>query len=140
VRALHLAVRMEPAARKLWERIHNGAQFEKLARLYSVSPDRERGGDLGFFTRGQKPKAFEEACFRLKPGQLSPVTPSEYGYHLFKVLERRPARPRTFEEARADIVAALRREKEAAAEEAFRRELRARAAIEIDARAVQKVK
>jgi parvulin-like peptidyl-prolyl isomerase len=140
VRARHIAVRTEPEARKLWERIHNGASFEELARQHSVSPDRARGGDLGFFRRGEKPRVFEEVCFRLQPGQLSPVTVSEYGYHLFQVIERRPARPRTFEEAKGEVVAALRREKEQAAEEAFLRELRARTPVQVNDHLLQRVK
>jgi peptidyl-prolyl cis-trans isomerase C/foldase protein PrsA len=140
VHVLHIAVRMEPEARRLWERIHNGASFEELARRYSVSPDGAKSGDVGFITRGQKPRFFEDACFRLKPGQLSPVTPSEYGYHLFKVLEKRAMRSRTFEEARSEVVAELRREKERAAEITFRREVRARTPVQIDTRALQRVK
>jgi peptidyl-prolyl cis-trans isomerase C/foldase protein PrsA len=140
VRALHIAVRTEPEARRLRERIHNGAPFEEMARRYSVSPEGRKGGDLGFFTRGQRPKAFEETCFRLRPGQLSPVTPSEYGYHLFKIVEKRPARRRTFEEARAEIAAELRRELERTSEAALRRELRQRGQVRINEALLSKVK
>jgi parvulin-like peptidyl-prolyl isomerase len=140
VRVRQIAVRTEPEARKLRDRLQYGAKFEDLARRYSVSPDGLNGGDLGFIARGQKPKAFEDACFHLAPGKISPVTPSDYAYHLFQVVEKRPARARTFEESRAHVVAEIRREKERAAEETFRRELRTRAEVQVNQSLLAKVK
>jgi parvulin-like peptidyl-prolyl isomerase len=140
VRVRQIAVRTEPEARKLRERLQYGASFEELARRYSVSPEGRHGGDLGFITRGQKPKAFEDACFHLAPGKISPVTPSDYAYHLFQVVEKRPARARTFEESRTQVAAEIRREKERAAEEAFRRELRTRVEVQVNQSLLSKVK
>ena len=58
------------------------------------------GGDLGFFPRGQMPPAFDEVVFKLRPGQVSDVVSTEYGYHLFKVMEFKPAGKRDFAEVR----------------------------------------
>ena len=141
VRALHIAVRTEPEARRLRKQlVDNEEPFEKLAKTNSVSPDSQQGGDLGFFARGQKPKVFEETCFRLEPGKISPVTPSEHAYHLFKVVEKRAAKPRSFEEAKPTLLRELRAEKQRAAEDAFRQELETRMPAKIDAAILKRIR
>ena len=67
VHALHIAVRNEPEAKKLRERLLGGEAMDALARKHSVSPDKKKGGDLGFFTRTQMPKVFVDTCFGLEP-------------------------------------------------------------------------
>ncbi len=103
-----------------------------LAREHSLSPDARQGGDLGFFPRGVMPPPFDEVCFSLKPGQLSGVVRSSYGFHLFKLLEKRPARRRPLEEVAPSIAARLLAERRAAAEAQLVAGLRAKAAIAID--------
>ena len=63
-----------------------------LARKHSLSPDAKQGGDLGWFERGAMPPIFEQVCFALPEGKVSDVVASSYGFHLFKVIGRRPAR------------------------------------------------
>lgn len=91
VRLRHLVTDTAAKADSYRQQIAAGEPFAKLAVLYSASPDRKNGGDLGFFARGQLPAAVERACFDLPIGVLSPVIESEYGYHLCKVLDRHPA-------------------------------------------------
>jgi parvulin-like peptidyl-prolyl isomerase len=67
-----------------------------------------KGGDLGSFKRGQMMPAFEEAVFKMKPGELSEPVKSPLGYHIIK-LESRSA-GKTFEEARADMEKRMRPE------------------------------
>lgn len=140
VRALHIAVRNEPEAKKLRGRLLAGEAMEALARKHSVSPDKHKGGDLGLFTRTQMPKVFVDTCFGLEPGKVSLVTPSEYGYHLFKVTEKRPAKARTFAEAKPHVMEELTREKRAQAEATFRKELEKRMPVQIDASVLKRVR
>jgi len=69
-----------------------GEDFAELARELSEGPTAAKGGDLGFFTRGQTAPAFEAAAFALEPGGISPVVRSPFGLHVIKVEEKRPAR------------------------------------------------
>ncbi len=117
VRALQILVRTEADAIEARRRIIGGASFSDVARSVSLSPDADRGGDLGYFTRGQMPTEFDEAVFVLPRGQLSDVVESPYGFHLFLVMDRRPGRTRSDLELRADVRSAILAGKR---EEAFR--------------------
>lgn len=64
-----------------------GAEFEVLARRYSMDGTRERGGDLGWFRQGQMVREFDRAVFAMRAGQVSPLIETEFGFHVIK-LER----------------------------------------------------
>lgn len=92
-----------------------GQDFARLARRYSQDASAEQGGDLGFFPRGQMVPAFDAAAFALAPGQISDLVETEFGFHVIKAVEKRPARTVPFVEAAPQIQAYLedeqRREK-----------------------------
>jgi peptidyl-prolyl cis-trans isomerase D len=78
--------------------------FEKLARENSKDPgSAAQGGDLGFFGKGMMVKPFEEAVFKLKPGEVSDVVESDFGFHVIKLTEVKPAEIKPLEQVRADI-------------------------------------
>ncbi len=77
-------------AESLLDSLKNGADFATLAKRYSQHPTASSGGDLGaFYPRGTFLPAFEEAAFKLKPGEVSPVVETEQGFHIIKMLDRR---------------------------------------------------
>ncbi len=91
-------------AQELRARLLKGEDFAKLAKEYSADPGtKERGGDLGFFTRGQMVKEFEDAAFSLKPGEISPPVRTAFGYHLIKVEEVRESKQKSFEEVKEKV-------------------------------------
>jgi peptidyl-prolyl cis-trans isomerase C len=83
-----------------------GADFAALAKTNSDDPgSAARGGDLGFFSRGKMAPAFEAAAFALqKPGDLSDVVKTEFGYHVIRLEERKPAGRQPFEAVRDELV------------------------------------
>jgi peptidyl-prolyl cis-trans isomerase C/foldase protein PrsA len=110
-----------------------------LARRYSLSADAKVGGDLGFFARGQMPPAFDEVVFKLSVGGQSEVVSTDYGFHLFKVLEKRPARKRELDEVRAGIEKKLLAGLRTDAQQAFCDALRAKAQVKVNTEALQSI-
>jgi peptidyl-prolyl cis-trans isomerase C len=88
------------------------ADFAAIAREHSVAPEAKQGGDLGWFEKGDMPAVFDQVCFTLEPGQISELTPSELGYHVFKVIAREDERPLTFDEAKAGLAEELRADRQ----------------------------
>lgn len=129
VRARQIIVKTEEEAKRALQDLKNGKPFEEIAMRDSISPEGKKGGDLGFFTHGEMPKVIDEACFKLAVNQLSPVVPSDYGFHVFKVTERRTAAPRPIEKVRDEVESQLRKEKEREAQAAKVAELRSKAQI-----------
>lgn len=75
---------------ELRERIIKGEKFSMLATLYSQDPgSAKNGGELGFFTRGDMVGEFERAAFALKPGEVSPIVETKFGFHIIQLIERR---------------------------------------------------
>ena len=84
--------------------IKAGGDFAMLARASSSDPgSAQNGGDLGFFPKGQMTPAFEEAAFKLKPGVVSALVETPFGFHIIKVLERRAPRTAPFAEVSGQI-------------------------------------
>ncbi len=88
-----------------------GADFGQVARKYSRDPSAERGGDQGELAASDLPAAFAEVIFRLQPGEVSPVVPADYGFHIFQVTARYPSEVMPLLRARPEIRRRLRRER-----------------------------
>ena len=92
--------------------IQGGMDFAEAARAHSQGPSAPKGGDLGFFGRGQMVRPFEEAAFALEPNTMTtePVR-TRFGFHIIKVFERHEERKKPFEEVREQIMDSLRNKK-----------------------------
>ncbi len=144
VRASHILIRFPPnadaAAKKqardkadeILKKLKAGGDFAALAKENSQDQgSAANGGDLGFFPKGQMVPAFDSVAFALKPGQLSGIVETQYGYHIIKAVERRAARLVPLAEVRNEISQFLTQQQQQQKAEAFVNQLKAKAKIEI---------
>ncbi|MDO8836240.1 MAG: peptidylprolyl isomerase [Vicinamibacterales bacterium] len=144
VHASHILIRLEEnadaAARTkargqiegIQAQVKKGANFAELARQHSQDPgSAPKGGDLGFFGRGQMVPAFEEAAFATKIGQVSGIVETPFGYHLIKVAETKPGRDVGFDEVKEQIREYLKQQVREQKSQAFIDQLKAKGKVEI---------
>ena len=123
VRASHILIKVDPGAgesqkvearkkvEKIQEKVRKGEDFAALAKEFSEGPSSAKGGDLGYFRRGQMAKPFEEAAFTLRPGEVSDIVETEFGYHLIKVIDKKPETTISYEDIKGKLEEHLKREK-----------------------------
>jgi len=76
--------------KKIEEKLKAGEDFVELAKTYSEDPgSKARGGELGFFQRGEFVREFEEVAFKLQPGEISDIVQTEHGFHIIQMIEKR---------------------------------------------------
>lgn len=122
----------EPTARSGIEEaqteLAKGTDFAEVADLHSDCPG--RGGDLGWFPRGQMVDEFDNVIFSMQPGETSGVFRTPFGWHIAKLHARKPAGVRPLEEVKADIEQALLAEKRQKRLEQYLDQLRAKADVQ----------
>jgi peptidyl-prolyl cis-trans isomerase C len=142
VQARHILITLEEGAaeeqeqearrriEEIRQKLQAGQDFATLAQEYSEGPSAPRGGDLGYFGRGQMVAPFEEAVFALAVGGVSDIVRTPYGYHLIELVDRQPAGLTPFEEIQAELIQYLTQEEVIGALETLIRTLREQAEIE----------
>jgi len=96
--------KIKAQAEDLLKQLKAGANFEELAKKYSQDPgSASKGGDLGWVEHGQMVPEFDRTCFSLKPGEISGVIKTEYGYHIVQVLAHEEAHLQTFAEVKPTL-------------------------------------
>jgi len=115
IKASHILIKVEASAdeakwtealekiKVIQQKIKTGEDFAELAKTNSDCPSKSKGGDLGFFAKGQMVKPFEEAAFSLTPGSMSDVVKTKFGYHVIKVTEKTPESVTPFEDVKDKI-------------------------------------
>jgi peptidyl-prolyl cis-trans isomerase C len=123
VRARHILIKVDPKAdskekaeahkkiEDIQHKLQKGEDFEALAKEFSQCPSAANGGDLGSFGRGQMVKPFEEAAFALKPGEVSDIVETRFGYHLIEVMDKKPATTIPYKDIKDRLKQYLKQEK-----------------------------
>ena len=143
VRASHILVKVDEkadAATKqkaraeidsVLKQVKAGGDFAKLAQEHSDDGSASQGGDLNYFGKGAMVPAFDKVAFELKPGQVSDVVETQFGYHIVKVVDRKSGRTVPFEEAQAKIKDFLTGQKKQQHADAFIEGLKKKSKIEV---------
>jgi len=116
--------------KEVQQKVQKGEDFATLAKTYSEGPSGPRGGDLGYFGRGQMVKPFETAAFSLKPNETSDIVETNFGYHLIKVVDKKPAKKMTYAEVKDRLNDRLKKQKMDSEATAYIKNLRQGAKIE----------
>jgi peptidyl-prolyl cis-trans isomerase C len=142
VRASHILIKVDAdateaqktEARKkitaIQQKLKKGEDFATLAENYSEDTTSKKGGDLGYFGRGQMVEPFEKAAFGLKPSEISDIVETQYGYHLIKVVDKKPEAKLTYAEVKDRLNQYLKQQKLQSEEKLYIDNLRKNAAVE----------
>ncbi|HDZ91599.1 MAG: peptidyl-prolyl cis-trans isomerase [Deltaproteobacteria bacterium] len=114
VRFRQIVCRSKGEAKALRDRIRAGEDMGELAAEFSIAPEADARGEVGWVARGELVPSMEEALFSMEPGTISPVIKTPFGYHLLEVISRRPAGVKGLPEVIDQIESRLLREKEEA--------------------------
>jgi peptidyl-prolyl cis-trans isomerase C len=145
VRARHILIRASQNASKeekaaalnkikdVQKQLKNGGDFAELAKKYSEDPgSKERGGDLGSFSRGDMVDTFEKAAFALNVGQVSDIVNTGFGYHIIRLEEKKAASKFSFDDVKDDLKEYLFQQRAAKKFETYLKDLRAKAEVKIN--------
>lgn len=120
VRASHILLKTEgkdeaqvrARAEEVLKRARSGEDFAALAKEFSEDESNNtNGGDLSYFGRGAMVPEFEQAAFAMKPGEISDLVQTSFGFHIIKLVERRDATTRPLDDVRAEIEDQLKSQK-----------------------------
>lgn len=142
VKASHILIQVAPDASDekkteaknkiaaVQERLKKGEDFAAVAQEASEGPSKSKGGDLGFFQRGQMDPTFEQAAFALEPGKVSDVVETRFGYHIIKVGEKKPEATPAYSDVKDEIEQYLKQQKTREKVESYLEGLRKNAKID----------
>jgi peptidyl-prolyl cis-trans isomerase C len=102
-KASHILVKTEEEAKEIKLKLDKGADFAALAKEYSLDNNKDDGGNLGYFTKGQMVPTFEEAVASLKVGETSSPVKTDFGYHIIKLEDKRVAQAPSLDQLNTKI-------------------------------------
>ena len=118
-------------AQSVLKQARGGADFAELAKKHSADGSAAQGGDLNFFTRGQMVPPFDQAAFGMKPGEISDIVTTQFGYHIIKVTERRAPSTVPFDQVSDRIKEFLTQQQKQQKADGFIQSLKQKAKIEV---------
>jgi peptidyl-prolyl cis-trans isomerase C len=142
VRASHILIKVDPQAdagkrakaqkkiKEILKKLQKGEDFATLAKTLSECPSKAKGGDLGYFSRGRMVKSFEDVAFALKPNEVSEIVETKFGYHLIKVVDKKPEMTTTFEDVKDKLGHYLKQQKVQKEVSSYVSELKEKANVE----------
>jgi len=98
-------------AEALLKELRAGKEFAEAAKASSTCPSKEQGGDLGYFGKGQMVPEFEKAAFAMKPGEISEVVETQFGYHIIKLTDKKEGEAPKLEELKEKIATYIKGQK-----------------------------
>ncbi|MFN2459932.1 MAG: peptidylprolyl isomerase [Candidatus Velthaea sp.] len=132
VRARHILVADLKTANDVEAKLKGGAKFEELAKQYSTDPSsKDKGGELGFFGKGQMVAPFQDAAFKSPIGATTQPVKSPFGYHIIQTEEKKPAVHATLASAHDQIRDTLKQQQQSQQIPAFLAQLKAQAKIDV---------
>jgi foldase protein PrsA len=132
VRARHILVADAAKAKEVLAKLKAGGSWDALAKQYSTDPSsKDKGGELGFFGRGQMVPAFQDAAFGANVNQIVGPVKSPFGYHVLQVEEKKPAQKATLASAHDTIKTQLTSQQQATAIPAFLQQIKTGAKIDV---------
>ena len=111
IKARHILVKTEDEAKAVRKELETNKDFAALAKDKSTGPSKTKGGDLGWFGRGQMVPEFEQVAFSLKKGEISDVVKTKFGYHIIKVDDKKKASEKSYEMVKKQIEDKLKQQK-----------------------------
>jgi peptidyl-prolyl cis-trans isomerase C len=123
VKASHILIKADPKAdeaqraqarkkiEEVQQRLKKGEDFAALAKEFSQCPSSAQGGDLGYFGRGQMTKPFEDAAFAMAPGEVSNIVETDFGFHIIKTVDKKPASVMAYEDVKERLGQYLKQNK-----------------------------
>ena len=123
MRASHILIKVEPQAdetqkararktlKTVQQKLQTGEDFGALAKEFSQGPSSSKEGDLGFFSRGQMVKPFEDVAFAMKQGEVSDIVETRFGYHLIKVTDKQPETKLAYADVKEQLGQHLKQQK-----------------------------
>ncbi|MFQ5772679.1 MAG: peptidylprolyl isomerase, partial [bacterium] len=123
VKASHILIKVDADAteaqksearqkiKNVQQKLKSGEDFALLAKEFSQGPSSVKGGDLGYFRRGQMVKSFEDAAFSLKLNEVSDIVETRFGYHLIKVVDKKPEKIFTYMEVKDRLNQRIKQQK-----------------------------
>jgi foldase protein PrsA len=131
VKASHILVKDEKLANEILDKIKKGEDFAKLAEKYSEDPgSKGKGGDLGFFPKGQMVPEFEKSAWEIKINEISKPVKTQFGFHIIKKTGFEPAKKSNFETSKKEILDKMKEEKKTEILKTYIEDLKKNAKIE----------